>query len=138
VKVDESTLTGESVPVEKIVEPILARNIIPGDQKNMAFAGTTVSSGRGRGVVVATGKNTELGKISSDMKTAVHVRTPLVIKIERLSKKIGIAVLFVSAIMVMLGIYSGESANNNNISDIPIVQIHCPSGRKLLPSGVRK
>jgi len=108
LKVDESTLTGESVPVEKIVEPILVRNIMPGDQKNMAFAGTTVSSGRGRAVVVATGKNTELGKISSDMKTAVDVKTPLMAKMGSLSKKVGIAVLFVSAIMVMLGIYSGE------------------------------
>ncbi|WP_455364130.1 cation-translocating P-type ATPase [[Eubacterium] cellulosolvens] len=109
LKIDESALTGESVPVEKQVEKIVGANILPGDQRNMAFAGTTVSTGRGRGVVINTGYQTELGKISTEMKQAEGVKTPLLDRIERLSRKIGVIVILISAIVIFFGIYIGEN-----------------------------
>ncbi len=68
LKADEALLTGESVPAEKKSETIADENLTPGDQLNMAFMGTVVVNGRGRGVVVATGSKTVLGGIAKDVK----------------------------------------------------------------------
>ncbi len=89
MKIEEAALTGESVPVTKLVNALLGKdeNEIPlGDRKNMAYMGSTLVYGRGKAVVVATGMDTEMGKIATAISTAEENKTPLEIKLEQLSK----------------------------------------------------
>ena len=110
LKIDESMLTGESVPVEKITTPIKQENLPPGDQKNMAFMGTIVVSGRAKGVVVKTGERTILGKIAKEVKELTGVRAPLQDKIESFAKTIAFIVLGASVVLFLIGLLIGESA----------------------------
>jgi len=74
LEVDESALTGESVPVPKDGETLDEKGLVPGDQSNMAFSGTTVTRGRGRGLVVRTGERSELGQIAEQMRRSARSR----------------------------------------------------------------
>lgn len=85
--VEESMLTGESEPVKK-TEAVISKNSIIGDQKNMAFSGTLVQSGAATGIVVATGDETEIGKINQALQTMTVQETPLVKKMHQLNKQI--------------------------------------------------
>ena len=103
MKIEEAALTGESVPVEKHVEPIVldaGTDDVPlGDRKNMCYMGSTVVYGRGRAVVVGTGMKTEMGKIADALTTAKKELTPLQIKLNELS---GILTKLVLAICVII------------------------------------
>ncbi len=105
---DEAVLTGESVPVEKGVEPILRPNLAPGDQRCMAFSGTFIARGSARGVVVATGEGTEMGKIARLMKETPRViAAPLIRKLAAFTKVLVIVILSLAAINLLLGILLG-------------------------------
>jgi Ca2+-transporting ATPase len=108
LKVDEAALTGESISVEKTTAPIKEENLTPGDQKNMAFTGTIVVSGRGMGVVVETGGNTILGQIAEEVRQVEVLKTPLQDKLERFAKFIGLFVIGFSVIILGVGIAYGE------------------------------
>src|SRR5579884_2781925 len=108
LEVDESILSGESLPVAKTVAPILAEHLPLGDQTNMAFLGTTVVRGRGAGVVVATGTRTVLGRISAEIRSATEPTTPLQRRIGRFSRVIAIATVLVTLIVFGLGVLRGE------------------------------
>jgi Ca2+-transporting ATPase len=108
LKVDESLLTGESLPHDKTTAPIKEDNLIAGDQKNMAFMGTIVVSGRGKGIVVKTGQKTVLGQIAEEVREVTEVRTPLQAKFENLARLIGFFVLGFSALILMAGTLLGE------------------------------
>ncbi len=112
LKIDESMLTGESVPAEKDIHPIKEENLTPGDQLNMAFMGTAVVMGRAKGVVVATGVNTVLGGIAKEVREAGITKAPLQEKIESFAKAIGLVVIVVSLILFVIGILLGESIKN--------------------------
>ena len=103
MKIEEAALTGESVPVEKHIEPIAldaGTDDVPlGDRKNMCYMGSTVVYGRGRAVVAATGMKTEMGKIADALTTAKKELTPLQIKLNELS---GILTKLVLAICVII------------------------------------
>ncbi|MBE7054272.1 MAG: calcium-translocating P-type ATPase, PMCA-type [Ruminococcaceae bacterium] len=87
MKVEESALTGESVPVTKTSDALQSENDVPlGDRKNMVYMGSTIVYGRGRAVVVATGMDTEMGKIADALANAKEGETPLQIKLNQLSK----------------------------------------------------
>jgi len=98
---DESLLTGESVAVEKRVG-ILELATPLAEQKNMAFAGTTVMTGIAVGVVTATGSGTEVGKIARSVTLTAATKPPLILRMERFSVRIGIAVLLASTIMAII------------------------------------
>ncbi len=104
----ESALTGESNPVEKQTDPLPDPRLTIGDRKNMAYAGTLVGYGRGTGVVVATGMNTEFGKITGMLQSVETAQTPLQINLERLGKVLAKAALVVVLILVAFGIVQGR------------------------------
>ena len=104
LKVDESALTGESVPVQKSSD-ILKNNLILQDQKNMLFLGTNITNGKSTGIVVSTGKNTEIGKIALSLNEIDRIETPLQLKIKELSKKITF-IVFIILTVVLSCLYS--------------------------------
>ncbi len=107
LKVDESILTGESIPVEKEVgvlppaAPFYAR-------KNILFGGTSVVYGKGKAVVCETGMNTELGKIAQSLERIEEEKTPLQLSIEKLGKWFGVVTLIICAVIGGIGIFRGE------------------------------
>lgn len=107
LKVDESSLTGESVPIDKITAAIPEENLNPGDQLNMAFKGTLVTNGRATGLVVATGMNTEIGKIASLLQENTPM-TPLQQRMQRFGKVISVIILGICALLFAAGIARGE------------------------------
>src|SRR5690606_5088408 len=105
---NESSLTGESVPVNKDADAVLPLDAVLAERVNMAYSGTVVTAGRGRGVVVCTGMNTEIGKIAGAIHSIAREKTPLQRNLERLGKTLGIAVLLICAGIFMLGSRSNE------------------------------
>lgn len=107
LKTDEAPLTGESTPVNKHAKVISTNKLPIGDQKNMVFMGTNVTYGKGIGVVIATGMNTEFGKIAALLRDTENRKTPLQNNLNALGKKIGIYAIFIAIIMSILGFLQG-------------------------------
>ena len=105
LKIDESALTGESLTVRKQSEPIDSSTLLA-DRLNMGYMGTTVSSGRGLGLVIGTGMNTELGRIAKDIAEAETPKTPLELKLESLGRFLGFIALVVAVLLVSLKLVS--------------------------------
>ena len=103
LKVDESALTGESVPVQKSSDA-LKENLIIQEQKNMLFLGTNITNGKCTGIVVSTGKNSELGKIAVSLNEIDRIETPLQLKIKELSKKITLIVFIILIFIFILAL----------------------------------
>ena len=103
LKVDESALTGESVPVQKSSD-VLKNNLILQEQKNMLFLGTSITNGKCTGIVVSTGKNTEIGKIALSLNEIDRIETPLQLKIKELSKKITLIVFIILIFIFILAL----------------------------------
>jgi len=102
LRTDEASLTGESTPVEKVIQVIEGAEVAIGDRKNMAYSGTTVTYGRGKGIAVATGMGTEFGKIAAMLQDVEEEKTPLEKNLDRVGKWLGYACLGVVAIVVGL------------------------------------
>jgi calcium-translocating P-type ATPase len=96
---EEALLTGESVAIEKNTETIVKEVSTPGDQTNMVFAGTIITSGRGKGVVTATAENTEIGKIATDLEDTSVSKIPLIARMESFSKNISFVILGACALI---------------------------------------
>ncbi len=104
LKIDESTLTGESVAVLKDSDKVLTLNTSIGDKVNMAFSSTLVNYGRGLGVVTGVGMQTEIGKIATMLNEVDDTLTPLQIKIDKLGKMLGIVSVVVVALIFVVGL----------------------------------
>ena len=107
LRVDESSLTGESVAVDKMNIELSEDNIPLGDQLNMAFKGTLVANGRAKGIVVETGMKTELGKIANMLQDR-DVMTPLQDRMDKFGKKLSYIILLICVILFISGILRGE------------------------------
>ncbi|MEM4417677.1 MAG: HAD-IC family P-type ATPase, partial [Nitrososphaerota archaeon] len=101
LQVNEATLTGESTPVSKIVEPLAERTPMH-DRFNMAYAGTIVTYGRGKGVVVATGSRTEFGKIAGEASAVSEERTPLEVRMDEVGKRFALIAGVVIAVIFLV------------------------------------
>ena len=104
----EAALTGESAPVEKHTHTLEDERLQVGDRKNLAYAGTLVTYGRGRAVVVATGMNTEFGKIARMLEEVETSRTPLQGNLDRVGKTLARIALLVVIVIVALGLFRGQ------------------------------
>ena len=108
LKSQESSLTGESVPVEKDTVEIEDSETSLGDIRNMLFSSSLITYGRGKGIVVETGMNTEVGKIASMLDKAEKQITPLQMKLNKLGKTLGIVSLAICAFIFLIGIIQGK------------------------------
>jgi cation-transporting P-type ATPase F len=106
LQVDESALTGESLPVEKSCD-LLPEDTLLGDRKNMAYAGSFVTFGQGKGIVVKTANDTEVGQISHSLQKKVSLTTPLTRKFAKFSEKILYVILFLAAFTFVVGASRG-------------------------------
>jgi len=109
LKVDESALTGESVTVDKHANLLEGAAHALGDRFNMAFKGTTATHGRGRGLVVATGRATELGKVAGLLEQNSNRSTPLQLRLAAFGKRVALAVLAICVVIFGVGILRGEA-----------------------------
>jgi Ca2+-transporting ATPase len=105
---DESALTGESTPVNKHVDVINESDLMPGDRLNIAFKSSLVTSGSGRGVVVATGLDTEIGRIAELLHGEAGVKTPLQERLTRFGRYLALAVLAICAVVFTAGLLQGQ------------------------------
>lgn len=104
LKSQEASLTGESLPVEKMSNAIDNEKIGIGDRSNMLFSSSLITYGRGKGIVVETGMNTEVGKIAGIISNTIDNETPLQTKLNKLGKVLGIAALAICAVIFVIGI----------------------------------
>jgi P-type Ca2+ transporter type 2C len=109
LRVDESALTGESIPVEKSTDSVPGEALPLGDRTNMAYRGTIVTYGHARGVVVATGMRTEFGKIAALLQQADDLKTPLQRRLGHFGRRMAVAALVICAVVFAMGILRGEA-----------------------------
>jgi magnesium-transporting ATPase (P-type) len=126
--VDESLLTGESLAIEKQAAPLPKADIPIGDRLNMGFAGSIVSKGRGVGMVVATGKETEMGQIAQTVSEASTAKTPLLQRMEEFTKRIGIIVLGGATALAIIVISYGTDPMDAMFMAIALTVAAIPEG----------
>lgn len=107
LKVNEASLTGESVPIEKTTKILKEKHLPLGDRRNMLFKGTAITMGRGKGIVVETGMRTEIGKIAEMLQETQEEKTPLQKRLTDLGKKLSIAFLLICALVFFIGLLRG-------------------------------
>ncbi|GER79194.1 MAG: ATPase [Anaerolineae bacterium] len=108
LQIEEAALTGESVAVEKHIQPLPVNDLPVGDRKNMVYAGTAATYGRGKALVVATGMQTEFGKIAQLLQTVETGKTPLQHNLDKVGTALARAAFVVVAIIVALGLFRGQ------------------------------
>lgn len=104
LKIEEASLTGESVPVSKRAETVLDEDAQLGDRQNMAYMGTVVANGRGRGVVVGTGMESQIGHIAAMLQTEEEEATPLQRRLNQLGRMLGYATLAICAVVFLVSV----------------------------------
>jgi Ca2+-transporting ATPase len=129
LKIEESTLTGESVPVDKDASLVLTKVDTPlGDQKNMLFMSTLATYGRGVGIAVSTGMNTQIGKIAKMLDEKVDEQTPLQKKLAELGKYLGLGALFICALMFVVGMLQKRDLFEMLLISISLAVAAIPEG----------
>ncbi|MCJ0931264.1 calcium-translocating P-type ATPase, SERCA-type [Virgibacillus halodenitrificans] len=128
LETEESALTGESLPVAKHATPINRDHVDAQDQVNMGFMGTLVTRGSAIGIVVGTGMNTMMGQIASLMVNTKKVMTPLERKLAELGKILIVVALFLTALVVVLGVIQGHPVYNMFLAGISLAVAAIPEG----------
>lgn len=128
LKIEESALTGESEAEEKDIAVLKDEKVGIGDRLNMAFMNSNVTYGRGEGVVVGTGMNTEVGKIADMLATSEETMTPLQENLNRLGKYLTVAILIVAVVMFGIGMYNGREWLDMLLTSISLAVAAIPEG----------
>ena len=128
LKSQESSLTGESVPVEKSIAAIKGEEIGIGDRVNMLFSSSLITYGRGKAIVVETGMNTEVGKIAGMLNETEKQETPLQRRLNSLGKTLGIAALAICAFIFVLGLLQGKDVISMFMTAVSLAVAVIPEG----------
>ena len=128
LKSQESSLTGESVPVEKQAEKINEEEVPIGDRSNMLFSSSLITYGRGKAIVVETGMNTEVGKIANMLSSSEEKETPLQAKLNNLGKILGIVALLICAVIFAAGLIQGKPAVSMFMTAVSLAVAAIPEG----------
>ncbi|MCC7491854.1 MAG: cation-translocating P-type ATPase [Fimbriimonadaceae bacterium] len=128
LRIQEAALTGESEAVEKCTEPFDEPDLPLGDRRNLAYMGTQVTYGRGRGVVVASGMDTELGQIANLLQGAEQTMTPLQIKLDRVGKSLAVAGIAAAALILTIGLLEQESLQEMFLTAVSVAVAVVPEG----------
>lgn len=128
LKVEESSLTGESIAVDKDADWEIEEDAPLGDQKNMAFMSTLATYGRGMGVVVRTGMHTEIGKIAKMLGNQEKEMTPLQKKLDELGKILGIGAIAISAAIFLIGFFQGREVLDMFLIAVSLAVAAIPEG----------
>ena len=128
LKAQEASLTGESVPVEKNTETIENVEAGLGDRTNMAFSSSLITYGRGKGIVVETGMNTEVGKIAGILNNTEKSETPLQIRLNKLGKTLGIASIAICVIIFIIGLLYGKDIIEMFMTAVSLAVAVIPEG----------
>ena len=128
LKIEEAALTGESVPVEKTTDSLEERELVIGDRKNMAYAGSYVTYGRGVGIITQTGMKTEVGKIAGHLASTETSQTPLQKKLAEMSKILSIGVLLVCLVIFGVGLLQGRDTMDIFMTAVSLAVAAIPEG----------
>ncbi|MGQ9667102.1 MAG: cation-translocating P-type ATPase, partial [Anaerolineae bacterium] len=128
LRIEEASLTGESVPAKKDAGALLPADAPLGDRRNMAFMGTLVTYGRGRGIVVATGMRTQIGRIAAMIQEVEEEPTPLQQKLDQLGKWLGIAALVICGVVFLVGVLRGISILEMFMTAVSLAIAAVPEG----------
>lgn len=124
---DESTLTGESLPLDKRTETMPLETPLA-ERKCMAFSGTHVTAGKGMGIVVTTGVGTEFGKISEEIENVIPLETPLSITLKKIARKISIGILIMCIALFVIGYLRGNSLFDSGLAAVALAVAAIPEG----------
>lgn len=127
LKVEEAALTGESVPEEKFIQS-LPGEVALGDRDNMAFASSSITYGRGKGIVTAVGMNSEVGKIASLIQSVPDTKTPMQQKLDKLGKILAIAALCICALIFIVGVLYGHDIFQMFMTAVSLAVAAIPEG----------
>ena len=128
LKAQEASLTGESVPVDKNTDVINDEKIGIGDRDNMLFSSSLITYGRGKGIVVETGMNTEVGKIAGMINEVEETETPLQQKLNKLGKTLGIAAIVICVIIFVIGLLYGKEPIEMFMTAVSLAVAAIPEG----------
>ena len=143
MSIQESSMTGESVPVEKNPETLPDEDIPLGDRRNMAYSSGVVTFGHGRGIVTGTGMDTEIGKIADMLGGESDTQTPMQIRLEKLGKVIGTASVLICVVIFIIGILYGRPVISMLMVAVSLAVAAIPEGLPaistiILSMGVRR
>ena len=136
LKIEESALTGESVPVEKHAETLEGEDIALADRVNMAYSNTNVTYGRGEGIVTSTGMHTEVGKIATMLNNADETDTPLKRNLNQLGKTLTIMILAICVIVSIVGVLKADPAERNSTLMINMFLVAVSLAVAAIPEGL--
>jgi len=128
LRLDESLLTGESVPVDKDPSPVFPQAAPLAERRNMAFAGSLVASGRGSGLVVATGEQSEVGRIAGELGAIPREPAPLLRRMERFARAIGAGTLALAALLIGIGALRGQRLDELLLAAVALAVSAIPEG----------
>ncbi len=126
LRIDEASLTGESLPSTKVTRPFKLGTSLA-DQEDMAFAGTIVVYGKGKGIVTATGVHTQLGDIARNLKEHDDVKTPLQVRFAQMARQIGAVAMVLIAAVFVIGVLHGFSISKMMITALSLTAATIPN-----------